>query len=47
VAFHRRGEAYLEIGDVDNAKSDFQATLAIYSKFTPSLDALRRLRRRG
>jgi tetratricopeptide (TPR) repeat protein len=47
VAFHRRGEAYLEIGDFDHAKSDFQAAVALYSKFTPSLEALRRLRRRG
>ncbi len=47
VAFHRRGEAYLEIGDVEHAKSDFQSAIALYSKFTPSLEALRRLRRRG
>ena len=47
VAFHRRGEAYLEIGDLDHARSDFQAAVALYSKFTPSLEALRRLRRRG
>jgi tetratricopeptide (TPR) repeat protein len=47
VAFHRRGEAYLEIGDTEHAKSDFQSAVALYSKFTPSLEALRRLRRRG
>jgi tetratricopeptide (TPR) repeat protein len=47
LAFHRRGEAYLDIGDRDHAKSDFQAALALYSKLTPSLEALRRLRRRG
>jgi tetratricopeptide (TPR) repeat protein len=46
LALHRRGEAYLEIGDVEHAKDDFQAAIALHSKFTPSLEALRRLRRR-
>jgi tetratricopeptide (TPR) repeat protein len=45
VAFHRRGEAYLEIGDRDHAKSDFQSAVALVANFAPSQEALRRLRR--
>jgi tetratricopeptide (TPR) repeat protein len=46
LAFHRRGEAYLEIGDRDHAKSDFQSAVALVANFAPSQEALRRLRRR-
>jgi Tfp pilus assembly protein PilF len=47
LALNRRGEAFQEIGDSANAKSDFEAAVALYSKFTPALEALRRLKRRG
>ena len=46
LAFHRRGEAYLEIGDRDHAKSDFQSAVALVANFAPAQEALRRLRRR-
>jgi len=46
LAFHRRGEAYLEIGDRDHAKSDFQSAVALVANFAPSQEELRRLRRR-
>ena len=46
LAFHRRGEAYLEIGDRDHAKTDFQSAVALVANFAPSQEALRRLRRR-
>ena len=47
LAFHRRGEAYLQMGDNAHAKSDFEAALSISAKFTPSIAGLRRAKRGG
>jgi len=47
LALHRRGEAYSQVGDDSLARSDFEAALAINAKFTPSVEALRRVKKRG
>ena len=47
LAFQRRGEAYLEMGDFSRAKSDFEMALSINPKFTPSIEALQRVKNRG
>jgi tetratricopeptide (TPR) repeat protein len=47
LALHRRGEAYLQLGEIEQAKSDFEAALSLHANFKPSIDALRRLKQRG
>ncbi len=47
LAFHRRGEAYLQMGDSARAKSDFETALSINPKFVPSIDGLKRAKKRG
>jgi TPR repeat protein len=47
LAFHRRGEAYLQMGDTARAKSDFETVLSINAKFLPSVEGLKRVKKRG
>lgn len=43
LAFQKRGEAYLALGDANRAKEDFKAALAIDPNFKPAQDAISRL----
>lgn len=47
LAFHRRGEAYMAMGDYARAKSDFETSLSITPKFAPSVQGLKAIKRRG
>lgn len=43
LAFHKRGEAYLQMGDTQRAKSDLETALSIDPKLKSARDALKRL----
>jgi tetratricopeptide (TPR) repeat protein len=47
LAFHRRGDAYLQMGDTAHAKSDFETVLTINATFAPSIEGLKRVKKRG
>jgi TPR repeat protein len=47
LAFHRRGEAFLQMGDAAHAKSDFETALSFSAKFAPSIEGLKRAKKGG
>jgi Zn-dependent protease len=43
-ALHKRGEAYLKLGDIVNAKKDFEAALSVNKDYQPAKQSLMRLK---